>query len=78
MLTPALVAVRCTSELRRSWSGYVYFSTILYIWLGMAVAFHLPILHYDIKVPVSLFSPLFLGSALTLFACEGVLKVRRY
>lgn len=53
----------------------MYVSTILYIWLGMAVAFHLPILQYDVKVPVSLFSPLFLASALTLFACEGALKL---
>lgn len=72
---PVLSAPPPHSELRRSWSGYVYFSTILYIWLGMAVAFHLPILHYDVKVPVSLFSPLFLGSALTLFASEAALKL---
>ena len=41
----------------------------------MAVAFHLPILQYDVRVPVSLFSPLFLASALTLFIAEGACKV---
>jgi len=62
-------------ELRRHWSGYVYVSTILYVWLSVAVAFHLPILHYDTKVPISLFSPLLLASILTLFFCEGVVKL---
>jgi hypothetical protein len=56
-------------------SGYVYFCTVLYIWLGVSIAFHLPILHYDMKTPVSLFSPLFLASAITLFVAEGLTKV---
>lgn len=62
-------------ELRDRWNGYVYISTILYIWLGCAVAFHLPILHYDLKLPVSLFSPLFLASVIVLVICEGIVKL---
>ena len=62
-------------ELRKKWTGYVYVSTVLYIWLSMAVFFHLPILQYDVRVPVSLFMPLFLASALTLFIAEGMAKV---
>ena len=62
-------------ELRRHWTGYVYFSTVLYIWLFVAVASHLPILHYDTAVPLSMFSPLFLASVFTLFCCEGGLKL---
>ena len=53
----------------------MYICAALYVWLGAAVASHLPILHYDVKVPVSLFSPLFLCSALALFMAEGALKL---
>ena len=62
-------------EDRSRFNGYVYISTVLYVWLGCAVAFHLPILHYDVKVPVSLFSPLFLASAITLLVFEGLIKL---
>jgi len=62
-------------ELRHRWSGYVYVSTVIYLWLSVAAAFHLPILHYDTKIPISLFSPLFLASSITLLLCEGIVKL---
>ena len=30
-------------ELRRHWNGYVYLSTTLYVWLFLALVFHLPV-----------------------------------
>ena len=62
-------------ELRRHWNGYVYLSTTLYVWLFLALVFHLPVLHYDTRIPLSLFSPLLLASVVTLVVCEGVVKL---
>ena len=62
-------------ELRRQWNGYVYLSTTLYVWLFLALVFHLPVLHYDTRIPLSLFSPLLLASVVTLVVCEGVVKL---
>ena len=42
--------------------------------LGAAVAFHLPLFHYDTKVPVSLFLPIFLSTLVTLSVVELPVK----
>ena len=39
------------------------------------MAFHLPLLHYDTTVPLSMFSPLFLASLLTLVSSEAAIKL---
>ena len=62
-------------EWRRQWGGYGWLSYALWLWLSLAVAFHLPLLHYDTKVPLSMFSPLFLASVLTLVVSEAAIKL---